>query len=65
MGGAYLMFGVAALCAVLGVVWFLKPAKSDASVYRHRIGATMLIGAAMILTGYAIALVSWSRASAG
>ena len=63
MGGAYLMFAVAAVCAIGGVVWFLKPTKSDASVYRHRIGATMLIGAAMILTGYAIALVTWSRQS--
>ena len=64
MGDVYLMFGVAALCAVGGGVWLLKPSKSDASVYRHRIGGTMLIGAAMVLTGFAVALLTWSRQAA-
>lgn len=64
MGGIYLMFGVAAVCAILAVVWFLKPTRSEASVYRHRIGATMLMGGAMVLTGFAFALLSWSRQAA-
>lgn len=64
MGGVILMFAVAALCAVLAVVWFLKPARSEASVYRHRIGATMLMGGAMVLTVFAIALLTWSRQAA-
>ena len=63
MSSPLLMALVATLCAVGALVLFLRPTPSEASVYRHRIAATMLAGAAMTLAGFAWALHSWDAVS--
>ncbi len=54
---------VALLCATGTVVLARRRALNEAAVYRHRIAATMLAAAAIILTAYAWALHSWDAAS--
>ena len=63
MTAATLMFMVAALCAALATVIVVRRAADEAAVYRNRIAGTMLGAAAIILSGYAYALRSWSAAS--
>jgi hypothetical protein len=63
MSGSFIMAIVALLCAVAGTVVFLRPAPREQQVYRHRIFATMLITAAIILAGFAYSLHSWEVAA--
>jgi len=58
MTAPLLMALVALLCAGGALTFFLKPTRSEASVYRHRIAATMLAAAALILAGSAWAFHS-------
>ena len=62
MTGAIIMFVVAIVCA--GGAWwvFARSTHSEASVYRNRIAATMLAAGALILAGFAAALLSWGVA---
>ena len=59
MNAALLMAIVALLCGGGAFVLFMRATRSDASVYRNRIAATMLAGAGLILLAYAYALHSW------
>ena len=59
MSAALLMAFVALLCAGGSFAVWRRATRSEASVYRNRIAATMLGAGALILTGYAIALVYW------
>jgi len=63
MTAPLLMALVALLCATGVIVLVLRQTTTEASVYRHRIAATMLAAAAIILTAYAWALHSWDAAS--
>ena len=63
MSGAFVMAGVALLCALGAGVLFVRPTPSEAAVYRHRIAATMLLAAAMILAVFAWTLHSWDAAT--
>jgi hypothetical protein len=54
---------VALLCAGGAVTLFLRPAPSEASIYRHRIAATMLTAGAIILAAFAWTLHSWDALS--
>ena len=59
MTAPLLMALVALLCAAGAVTFYLRPAPNDASIYRHRIAATMLAAGALILAGFAWTLHSW------
>jgi len=63
MTAPLLMVLVALLCATGTIVLVRRRAPTEAAVYRHRIAATMLAAAAIILTAYAWALHSWDAAS--
>ncbi len=63
MTAPLLMALVALLCAGGAAALFVRATPSEASVYRHRIAATMLAAGALILAGFAWALYSWSVAS--
>jgi hypothetical protein len=63
MTAPLLMAIVALICAGGAVTLVLRPAPNEASVYRHRIAATMLAAAAIILTAYAWTLHSWDALS--
>ncbi len=63
MTAPLLMALVAVLCAGGAALFFLRPAPSDASIYRHRIAATMLAAGAIILAAYAWTLHNWDAAS--
>ena len=58
-----IMGTVALICAGGAAFLFLRPAPSEASVYRHRIAATMLVAGALILAGFALTLHSWDALS--
>lgn len=60
MTAAIIMFAVALVCGSIAFWLFARTARTDASVYRNRIGATMLGAGAIILVAYAAALWSWS-----
>ena len=62
MSAPLLMALVAALCGLGALVLFLRATPSEASVYRHRIAATMLATGALTLAGFAWALHSWDTA---
>jgi hypothetical protein len=63
MTAPLLMALVALICAT-GAMWLARrPAPTEASIYRHRIAATMLAAAAIILMAYAWALHSWAAQS--
>ena len=53
------MAAVALVCAGGAAILFVRPAKSEASIYRHRIAATMLAAGAIILAACAWTLHSW------
>ncbi len=59
MSQSTLMYAVAAVCAIAGTALFLRATPTEAQVYRHRIFATMLIAAALILAGFAYSLSQW------
>lgn len=59
MSAPVLMALVALLCGVGAYLFFARATRSEASVYRNRIAATMLAAAAIILIAYAYALHSW------
>jgi hypothetical protein len=63
MTAPLIMMLVALVCAGGAVTFFLRPAKSDASIYRHRIAATMLAAGAIILAAFAWTLHSWDALS--
>lgn len=63
MNAPLVMALVALICAGGAVTLVLRPTPSEAAVYRHRIAATMLAAAAIILTAYAWALHSWDALS--
>ncbi len=63
MTAPLLMAFVALICATGAATLAMRPAPTEAAVYRHRIAATMLAAAAIILTAYAWALHSWDVAS--
>ena len=56
MSAPLIMVGVALVCALGAAFLFLRPTRSEAAVYRHRIAATMLAAAALTLVGSAWAL---------
>jgi hypothetical protein len=56
MSASLIMASVALLCTIGALFLFLRPAQSEAAVYRHRIAATMLASAALALAGSAWAL---------
>jgi hypothetical protein len=53
MTAPLIMALVALACAVGAAILYLRPAPSEASVYRHRIAATMLAAGAILLAGFA------------
>ena len=59
MTAPLIMALVALLCAGGAVLLYLRPAPSDAAIYRHRIAATMLAAGAIILAGFAWTLHRW------
>ena len=59
MTAPLIMALVALLCAGGAVTLLLRPSQSEASIYRHRIAATMLAAGALILAGFAWTLHSW------
>jgi hypothetical protein len=59
MTAPLIMAIIALVCAGGAMTLFLRPAPSEASVYRHRIAATMLAAAAIILMAYAWTLHRW------
>jgi hypothetical protein len=63
MTAPLIMALVALLCAGGAVTLFLRRTPSEASIYRHRIAATMLAAAAIILAAYAWTLHSWDALS--
>jgi hypothetical protein len=63
MTAPLIMALVALACASGAAVFMLRPAKSEASIYRHRIAATMLTAGAIILAAYAWTLHRWDALS--
>ncbi len=63
MTAPLLMALVALLCGGGAAILYLRPARSEASIYRHRIGATMLAAAAIILAAFAWTLHGWDALS--
>jgi hypothetical protein len=53
------MYAVAGVAGAGGVVVLTRRATSEGAVYAQRIGATMLIALAAILTVFASAMASW------
>ena len=50
-----IMYAVAAVAALAGIVLLARRAVSEAAVYRQRIASTMLLAFAIILAGFATA----------
>jgi hypothetical protein len=63
MTAPLIMALVALICAGGATFLVLRPAPSEASIYRHRIAATMLAAGAIILAAYAWTLHSWDALS--
>jgi hypothetical protein len=63
MTAPLIMALVALVCAAGAVTLFLRPAPSKASIYRHRITATMLAAGAIILAAFAWTLHHWDALS--
>jgi hypothetical protein len=63
MTAPLIMALVALVCAAGAVTLFLRPAPSEASIYRHRITATMLAAGAIILAAFAWTLHHWDALS--
>ena len=63
MTAPVIMALVALACAIGAAIFFLRPAPNEASIYRHRIAATMLAAGAIILAGFAWTLHSWDALS--
>lgn len=59
MTAPLIMALVALICAGGAMFLFLRPAPSEASIYRHRIAATMLAAGAIILAAFAWTLHRW------
>jgi uncharacterized membrane protein len=53
------MYAVAGVAGAGGLVVLTRRAKSEGAVYAQRIGATMLLALAAILTVFASAMASW------
>ncbi|UVO55219.1 hypothetical protein [Sphingomonas sp. SUN039] len=61
---APLLMALVALLCTAGSIWLVRRrARTEAAIYRHRIAATMLAAAAIILIAYAWTLHSWDAAS--
>ncbi len=63
MTAPLIMALVALICAGGAAFLVLRPAPSEASIYRHRIAATMLAAGAIILAAYAWTLHRWDALS--
>jgi multisubunit Na+/H+ antiporter MnhG subunit len=63
ISGALIMAGVAMLCTAAAIALFRRPTPTDASVYRNRIAATMLLAAGIMLAVYARTLHHWDAAA--
>ncbi len=63
MTAPLIMMLVALACAIGAVTFFLRAAPNEASIYRHRIAATMLAAGAIILAGFAWMLHRWDALS--
>jgi len=63
MTAPLIMALVALVCAAGAVTLFLRPAPSEASIYRHRIAATMMAAGAIILAAFAWTLHHWDAPS--
>ena len=63
MTAPLIMALVALICAGGATFLARRPAPSEASIYRHRIAATMLAAGAIILAAYAWTLHSWDALS--
>jgi hypothetical protein len=63
MTAPLIMALVALICAGGATFLALRSAPSEASIYRHRIAATMLAAGAIILAAYAWTLHSWDALS--
>ena len=54
-----IMYAVAGVAGAGGIVVLTRRATSEGAVYARRIGATMLLALAAILTVFASAMASW------
>ena len=54
------MYAVAGVAGAGGIVVLTRRVTSEGAVYAQRIGATMLLALATILTVFASAMASWS-----
>jgi hypothetical protein len=50
-----IMYAVAAVAGLAGIILLARRAASEAAVYRQRIASTMLLAFAIILAGFATA----------